>query len=153
PAAGHAVVAARTAAAHVLVCRDGAALQPGPRRYARSWIRDGAVMAAALLRADCSGPALDFVRWYARFQAPDGNVPCAVDRSGPDWLAEHDSHGELIFAVMDGYRFTGERSFLQEMWPAVRKAVAFIETLRAKRLTAEYDEATKRASYGLLPES
>jgi hypothetical protein len=39
------------------------------------------------------------------------------------------------------------------MWPAVRQAVAYIETLRAERVTAEYDEATKRASYGLLPES
>src|SRR5439155_1402163 len=32
----------RTAAAHILINRDGPALQPGPRRYARSWIRDGA---------------------------------------------------------------------------------------------------------------
>ncbi|MGH8578810.1 MAG: discoidin domain-containing protein [Gammaproteobacteria bacterium] len=36
----------RTAAAHILVNRDGPALQPGPRRYTRCWIRDGATMAA-----------------------------------------------------------------------------------------------------------
>src|SRR4029077_13860237 len=93
--------AVRTAAAHVLVNRDGPALQPGPRRYTRSWIRDGAVMAAALLRVGRSQEAVKFVRWYSQYQADDGNVPCCVDRSGPDWLVEHDSHGELVFAVME----------------------------------------------------
>src|ERR1700680_991568 len=42
--------ASLTATSHVLVTRSGAALQPGPRRYTRSWIRDGAMMSAALLR-------------------------------------------------------------------------------------------------------
>ena len=36
----------RTATAHILVNRDGPAIQPGPRRYTRSWIRDGATMSA-----------------------------------------------------------------------------------------------------------
>ncbi len=90
------VDALRTAAAHILINRDGAALQPGPRRYTRSWIRDGATMAAALLRMDRADAVRDFLRWYAPYQRADGNVPCAVDREGPDWLAEHDSHGELV---------------------------------------------------------
>ena len=42
--------ALRAAVAHILVVRDGPALQPGPRRYTRSWIRDAATMSAALLR-------------------------------------------------------------------------------------------------------
>jgi hypothetical protein len=41
----------RTAAGQILINRDGPALQPGPRRYTRSWIRDGAIMGAALARA------------------------------------------------------------------------------------------------------
>ena len=45
-----AILAALTATAHILVTRSGPALQPGPRRYTRSWIRDGAMMSAALLR-------------------------------------------------------------------------------------------------------
>src|SRR5437773_3981647 len=53
-------------------------------------------MAAALLRAGCTGEVRDYVRWYAGHQAPDGTVPCCVDRNGPDWLAEYDSQGELI---------------------------------------------------------
>src|SRR6185295_1410489 len=145
--------AVRTAAAHVLVNRDGPALQPGPRRYTRSWIRDGAIMAAALLRVGQPAEACEFVRWYATHQRADGNVPCAVDHNGPDWLPEHDSHGELVFAVIECFRFTRDRAFLAEMWPAVRKAGGYLETLRAKRLTPEFDAPALRARRGLLPES
>jgi F5/8 type C domain len=143
----------RSATAHILINRDGPALQPGPRRYTRSWIRDGAVMAAALLRMGRSSEAGEFIRWYARFQGADGNVPCCVDRKGPDWLAEHDSHGEFIFAVADYYRFSGDRRLVEELWPAVRLAVAWLEQLRSERLTPAYREADKQACYGLLPES
>lgn len=144
---------ALTAAAQVLVNRDGPALQPGPRRYTRSWVRDGAVMATALLHLGRKREACEFVRWYATHQRDDGNVPCVVDRSGPDWLPEHDSHGELIFTVMECFRFTKDRAFLAEMWPAVTKAVAYLEVLRAQRLSVEYEQPELRARYGLLPES
>src|SRR5207244_3835840 len=83
------------------------------------WIRDGATMAAALLRVGSTGEVRDYIRWYAAHQAPDGTVPCCVDRSGPDWLAEYDSQGELIYAVMEHFRFTRDRAFLADMWPAV----------------------------------
>jgi hypothetical protein len=143
----------RTAVAHVLTNRDGPALQPGPRRYTRSWIRDGAIMAAALLRVGLASEAQEFVRWYAAFQADDGNVPCVVDRSGVDWLVEHDSHGELVFAVAECFRFTGDRRFLEALWPNVARAVRYIEALRAMRLEPEYDAPDMRARRGLLPES
>ena len=153
PVAFHHAGVVRTAAGHILVNRDGPALQPGPRRYTRSWIRDGAIMAAALLRVGMSAEACAFARWYATHQAADGNVPCCVDRNGPDWLAEHDSHGELIFTVMECFRFTRDRAFLTEHWPAVRRAVAYLEALRATRLGPEYETPALRARHGLLPES
>ena len=143
----------KTAVAHVLINRDGPALQPGPRRYTRAWIRDGAIMAAALLRVGCAEEAQEFVRWYAPYQAADGNVPCVVDANGPDWLVEHDSHGELVFAVAECFRFTGDRRFVEELWPAVAKAVRYLEELRATRLGPEYEAPETRARRGLLPES
>jgi hypothetical protein len=143
----------RTAAAHILINRDGPALQPGPRRYTRSWIRDGAIMGAALLRVGCTEAMRDFIRWYARYQRDDGFVPCCVDRTGPDWLVEHDSHGQLVYAVMEYFRFTGDDAFLAEMWPAAIKAVDYLEALRSTRLTPEFQSGEKRACYGLLPES
>lgn len=138
-----------TAVAHVLTLRDGAAIQPGPRRYTRSWIRDGAIMAAALLRMGCADEAQAFVRWYAPHQKDDGNVPCVVDRTGPDWLVEHDSHGELVFAVAECVRFGADRAFLEALWPSVERAVGFLERLRETRLATEYETAFR----GLLPES
>ncbi len=153
PAASGVVETLKTAAAHILINRDGPALHPGPRRYSRSWIRDGALMGAALARVGLPGEGRDFIRWYAGFQAPDGNLPDCADRDGCEWLPEYDSWGELIFAVMDHYRFTGDRAFLVEMWPAVLKSVDYLESLRRRRLTPEYQTAEKRACYGLLPES
>ncbi len=145
--------AVKTAAAHILTNRYGPALQPGPRRYTRSWIRDGATMSAALLRMGCRDEVRDFIRWYVPEQAADGNVPCCVDERGADWLVEHDSHGQLIFTVMEHYRFTHDRALLEETWPAVAKAAGYIETLRASRCTPEYASEEKRAFHGLLPES
>ena len=124
-----AIRAALTATAHILVTRSGAALQPGPRRYARSWIRDGSIMSAALLRMGHAKEVLEFIRWYAPYQRADGFVPCCVDRNGPDWLVEHDSHGQLIAAIADCYRFTADARFLEESWPFVVKAVGCIEGL------------------------
>ncbi len=145
--------ALRTAAAHILIVRDGPALQPGPRRYTRSWIRDAATMSAALLRVGRVREVADFLRWYAPHQARDGNVPCCVDRSGPDWLAEHDSHGQLIYTAAEHYRFTGDRGLAEELWPAVRAAANYLERLRAQRLTPEFDSPERRACRGILPES
>jgi Amylo-alpha-1,6-glucosidase len=118
--------AALTATAHILVTRSGPALQPGPRRYTRSWIRDGAMMSAALLRMGRTAEVREFLRWYAPHQRADGFVPCCIDSDGVDWLVEHDSHGQLIAAIADYHGFTGDDAFVGEMWPAIDKAVRFI---------------------------
>ncbi|MCC6764554.1 MAG: discoidin domain-containing protein [Deltaproteobacteria bacterium] len=143
----------RSCVAHVLIERSGPALQPGPRRYTRAWIRDGAIMATALLRVGCAAPAVEFTRWYAGFQRADGFVPCAVDAEGPDWLVEHDSHGQLVFAVAECFRATDDRAFLDALWPTVERAVDQIERLRARRLGPAWNTDEKRGFRGLLPES
>jgi hypothetical protein len=124
-----AIQAALTATAHILVTRSGPALQPGPRRYTRSWIRDGAMMSAALLRMGHADEVREFIRWYAPHQRADGFVPCCVDREGTDWLVEHDSHGELIALIADYYRFSSDEHLLEETWTFVDKAVGCIERL------------------------
>jgi F5/8 type C domain len=124
-----AIHAALTATAHILVTRSGPALQPGPRRYTRSWIRDGAMMSAALLRMGHAEEVREFIRWYAPNQRDDGFVPCCVDREGIDWLVEHDSHGELIALIADYYRFTSDRAVLEECWTFIDRAVGCIERL------------------------
>ena len=143
----------RTATGHILINRDGPAIQPGPRRYTRSWIRDAATMSAALLRMGCADEVRDFLAWYATHQAADGNVPCVVDRNGPDWLPEHDSHGQLVFTLAEYFRFTGDRAFAAALWPAAQRAIGYLESLLATRRTPEFRTPERRACFGILPES
>ncbi|MBL9144599.1 MAG: hypothetical protein JNM99_13045 [Verrucomicrobiaceae bacterium] len=119
--------AMHTAMGHVLLTRSGPALQPGPRRYTRSWIRDGTIMSAALLRMGCADEVREFIDWYAPHQRADGFVPCCVDRDGVDWLVEHDSHGQFIALIADYVRFTGDEVPMKRHWLRVVKAVNFIE--------------------------
>ena len=110
--------------------------------------------------------AKEFVDWYGPFQFESGKVPCVVDRRGADPVPENDSHGEYIMAVMNVYRFTGDKAFLERHWPRVQKAVAYIEKLRGERMTAEFaaqyhgdapgerqTAVSSHAFYGLMPES
>jgi hypothetical protein len=157
----------RATLAYILVNRDGAGIQPGSRSYERSWIRDGSLTAAALLRFGLERQAREFVDWYAPYQFDSGKVPCVVDRRGPDPVPENDSHGQLIMAVMNVYRFTGDEDFLRKHWPRVAQAVRYIEKIRGERMTADYADAntTKtrqepgkaavslHAFFGLVPES
>ena len=139
--------------AYILVNRDGPALQPGSRTYARSWIRDGAFMVTALLEMGHREPARDFITWFAEHQLADGRIPCCVDQRGADPTPENDSNGEFVFAVAEYYRYTRDVGFLQTMWPAVVRAVESIAGLRAQRTTDEYKQPDKVTFYGLLPES
>ncbi len=143
----------KTTLAYILINRDGPALQPGSRAYARSWIRDGAFTSAALLAMGCTSEVRDFIRWFAHYQLADGKVPCCVDRRGVDPVAENDSGGEFIYAVAEYYRYTHDVGFLQDMWPHVVRAVDYLSALRRKRMTAAYRTSEKEAYYGLLPES
>src|SRR5690606_13533285 len=78
----------RTSLAHVLINRDGPAIQPGSRSYERSWIRDGAMTSEMLLRMGHAEVAKEFLAWYAPYQFANGKVPCCVDRRGADPVPE-----------------------------------------------------------------
>jgi hypothetical protein len=82
-----------------------------------------------LLRMGHAQAVREFISWYAPHQRADGFVPCCVDREGPDWLVEHDSHGELVALIADYYRFTLDGDFVKVVWGFVEKAVACIERL------------------------
>ena len=154
PPAGRSLIdTLRSNLAYVLINRAGPALRPGARAYARSWIRDGALTSAALLRLGHAEEAREFVEWFAGFQYPSGKVPCCVDRRGADPVPEHDSAGELLFAVAEVFRFTADRDFVRRLWPHVEGAVKYLESLRAERTTAEYRAPAKLPYFGLLPES
>ena len=143
----------RTAAGHILINRDGPAIQPGPRRYTRSWVRDCVIMGAALAKAGLPAALREFLVWYAPFQRDDGFVPCVVDRDGVDWLVEHDSHGQFLWGTREVVRHGEDDAFLRRMLPHARKAADFLVGMRAQRTTDEFRAGERAACFGLLPES
>jgi hypothetical protein len=137
----------------VLVNRDGAGIQPGSRAYERSWIRDGSLTSSALLRSGMVEPVRRYLEWFAGFQYADGKVPCCVDRRGSDPVPEHDSHGELVFLAAEYLRLTGDRVTVAKLWPNLRAAAGYLDTLRAQRRTAEWRDPARAHFFGLLPPS
>jgi hypothetical protein len=143
----------RTALADILISRDGPMLRPGTRSYARSWIRDGAMMSDALLRLDHADGAREYFDWYAPYQFASGKVPCCVDRRGSDPVPENDSHGELIHLANEIYRYTHDRAALKAAWPHVDAAARYMDTLRASERSVANPSGDHLAFYGLMPAS
>ncbi len=140
----------RTAAAHILVHRDGARLQPGPRRYTRAYLRDAVGMGTALARLGITQPLKDLLDWYGPYQREDGELPDCVDDNGAEWLPEYDAYGQYLHGVAEAQRLAPETAFLARQWPRVQQVLARFEQLRALRTTETYSGT---GYYGLLPES
>lgn len=145
----------RTNLAYILINKDKYGFQPGSRSYERSWIRDGSMTSDALLKLGITEEPKKYLEWYSSYQYENGAVPCVVDTRGPDPVPEHDSHGQLIFGCMEYFRFTKDTAFLRARWGNIKAAVAYIQSLRAQRMTSEYQtsDTAKRIFYGLVTES
>jgi hypothetical protein len=156
PPAGRAVAhTVSSNLAYILVNRDGSGIQPGSRSYERSWIRDGSLTCAALLRMGHQKEVREFIDWYARGQFPSGKIPCVIDARGSDPVPENDSHGEFLYAVRQYFLFSRDTVWLRGKFDAVVNTVRYIQALRAERKTEVYRTGTaqQRACYGLVPES
>jgi hypothetical protein len=153
PSAQPIIETMKSGVAQILISRDGPALQPGTRSYARTWVRDGAMMLEGLLRTGHEDVASEFIRWYAPHQFSNGKVPCCVDARGSDPVPENDSQGELIFSVAELWRYTHDRATVEALWPHVEKAVAYMDVLRASERQSSRLSGPERALYGLMPAS
>jgi hypothetical protein len=145
--------ALHTALAHMLVSRDGPMLRPGTRAYARSWIRDGAMISEALMRLGHAAVAADYLRWYAPYQFDNGKIPCCIDARGADPVPENDSPGQFIFLAGEVYRYTRDRALLEAMWPHVEKAARYLGKLRHAERPPSFDNGVRPPTYGMLPAS
>ncbi len=141
--------------AYILINRDKVGIQPGSRSYERSWIRDGSLTSSALLKSGIVEEVKDFIDWYTIYQYENGKVPCVVDFRGPDPVAEHDSHGEMIYLIREYFNFTKDTTFLRSKNKYVLKAVEYIESLIAEQSTDHFRNGNDsvRAYYGLVTES
>jgi hypothetical protein len=143
----------RSALSQILMSRQGAALKPGTRSYARSWIRDGAMMVAGLVRLGEVDVARDFVDWFAGYVFDSGKVPCCVDPRGADPVSENDSDGQYLYAVAEVWRYSRDAAFLARHWSVVQRVVAHLESLRKSTCTGEFKAAQPSNLWGLLPPS
>ncbi|MDD2236814.1 MAG: discoidin domain-containing protein, partial [Kiritimatiellae bacterium] len=143
---------------HLLIHRDGKALQPGSRQYERSWIRDGAMMSVALLRMGLHEPVREFIEWYEPFIQTNGMVPPSFrydDRPeyGPGSGLEYDGQGAWVYLVMTYYRHTGDLDFLKKHYPSIQQALAYLVELRERSLNGNEADALNHRFVGILPES
>lgn len=139
----------RTSLAHILMSREGPILRPGTRSYARSWIRDGAMISEALLRLGHSDIVASYADWYTPYIFSNRKVPCCVDFRGADPVPENDSQGEYIFLATELYRYTGDKKRLNRSWPAILGAEHYMETLRAETASRNFPDHLR----GLMPPS
>ena len=153
PEAGEVANALRTTLAHILISRNGPMLRPGTRSYARSWIRDGAMMSEALLELGELEAPKQYLRWYSGFLFANGKVPCCVDERGADPVPENDSAGEFIYLAAEVWRRTHDRPLLTYVWPKVRAAAAYLESLRQSARTEADRHGPNPEFYGLVPAS
>jgi hypothetical protein len=134
----------------ILVNRDGASIQPGSRSYDRSWIRDGSLTSLALLRLGHADVVRDFIQWFAAFQGEDGHIPCCASARGPDPVPENDSHGEFLDLIAAYHRYTGDAALVKSEWRRIERTVAWLDTMRAQRRTAEWRTPERREFFGLV---
>ena len=109
-------------AAHLLMGFVGQQTCPGePTNYPLAWERDGAYAVVAMGRCGQLATARQLARYFAENDYFGG------------FGAEGDAPGSAIQAVVQVALMTGDKEFLQEIWPHLQRKVVLIEEmLRAK---------------------
>jgi hypothetical protein len=116
---------------------DGSYITPGPSLYHHYWFRDSAYLITALNRLGFADQARDKLLSYPSRQKKDGFF---LSQDG-----EWDSNGQAIWTLVEHYRNTGDRDFLNRMLPAIVRGAKWF----AKK--TEETKAVPSPHYGLLP--
>lgn len=148
-------------AAYMLINQSGPAMQPGPRNYNRSFIRDGAATAAALVRMGMAKTARDYLKWYAAHAVHDNGLvsPILNDdgtvNTGFGSDIEYDSQGEFIWLVAEIARLDGGAASVREYEPQVKRVLKFLQELRERTLVPGYmgDREAPERFHGILAPS
>jgi hypothetical protein len=134
---------------------DGAV--PWPDGHVDPW--DHVECAMALSACGLTAAARLAYQWLRDTQRPDGSWPRATGGPGapaPDAVADHaaESHHAAYVAVgvWHEYLVTGDRTFTDRMWPAVRAATGWVLGLQAPRgeVAWERDAAGRAGEFALL---
>ena len=134
----------RAQAAYMLINQTGPAMQPGPRNYNRSFIRDGMATSAVLLRMGESPIARDYLAWYTEHGVhANGLVSPILNNDGSVNTGfgsdiEYDSQGQYVALVADVARLDGGPEAVRAYLPKVKAALRFLQELRERTLVPGY---------------
>jgi hypothetical protein len=125
-------------AAHVcqLLASDHGVLHAGEGFYDEFYIRDAAYQVLELEEAGLLDPARKAVATYLKAQRADGRFETQA--------GQFDANGQALWVLWQFYKITGDRAWLKQAYPQMRRAADW--TMRARR------EAPTGSPYeGLLP--
>ncbi|MFL9582125.1 discoidin domain-containing protein [Stenotrophomonas sp. AB1(2024)] len=134
----------RAQAAYMLINQTGPAMQPGPRNYNRSFIRDGMATSAVLLRMGEARIARDYLAWYTGHGVhANGLVSPILNNDGSVNTGfgsdiEYDSQGQYVALVADVARLDGGPESVRAYLPKVKAALRFLQELRERTLVPGY---------------
>lgn len=114
-------------AAHVcqLIANDHGEVHGGEGFYDRFYIRDGAYQVMEFQEAGMWEAARLAVRKYLEHQRPDGRFESQK--------GQFDANGQALWVLWQHYRITGDQTWLEEVYPAMRRAVNWL--VQARRQT------------------
>ena len=92
-------------------------------QYHAFWLRDASYIVRMYDLSGYPEYARQDLEFFAGWQQPDGNF---VSQGG-----QFDGWGQTLWAYGQHYRITGDRAFAEEVFPSVRKAVAWLQQARA----------------------
>jgi hypothetical protein len=146
----------RTAGSIAAAQRPSGAI-PWPDGHVDPW--DHVECAMALTACGLIAPARLAYQWLRETQRPDGSWPRTTGGPGAlsaDAVADHaaESHHAAYVAVgtWHEYLVTGDRRFVDRMWPAVKAAIGWVLALQAPRgeIAWERDAAGESGRFALL---
>lgn len=151
----------RAQAAYMLINQTGHAIQPGPRNYNRSFLRDGAATASVLLRMGQPQVTRDYLRWYTDHAVrPNGLVSPILNEDGSVNTGfgsdiEYDSQGQYLLLLADVARLDGGPGSVREYLPQATAAMRFLQELRERTLVPGYmaDQPSPERYSGILAPS
>lgn len=142
------VDAFRASLGHLLTAQVGTLFHPGPLEHNAFWMRDAAYIGLALSRAGHGERTKALARHVLVHQQGEGRIPPVVERNGrPRPVDEWDAQGQGIFLLVHHYRFTGDTAYLRSVFPAIARAIDYLDALRAR------NEDAPPPLRGLLPPS
>lgn len=110
------------------------AFQVGPTCYRGTWAADGPFI-------------LEAVTYLSRFQEVRAGLELQVEKDeGPGGVAFSKKSGLRLWMILRHWQLTGDRSWLEKMWPHVQSNVDQIVEYRRMTMTDP-----SQANYGLMP--